>query len=298
VAYNGLLQERRRVLHARIVEALEGLYPDRLDEQVERLAHHAMRGAVWDKAVAYNRQAGTRATARSAYREAVACFEQALAALAYLIERRDTLEQAIDLRCELRNALLPHGEHPQILDYLHAAEFLAERLGDPQRLGQIAAYLCIAFSAIGEHHHAIAAGQRALALATSNGAFDVQIVAQTHLGIASHLAGDFRPALDVSRRAMASLTGELRYERFGLPILPAVISRNYMAWSLAELGHFAEGSAVIAELMRLAEAVAQPYSIASTLIWGGAFYRRQGAFHTAIPMLEQGLALCQTAGIA
>src|SRR5262245_15685476 len=41
VAYGGLLQERRRVLHARIVEALERLAPDRLTEQVERLAHHA-----------------------------------------------------------------------------------------------------------------------------------------------------------------------------------------------------------------------------------------------------------------
>src|SRR5438552_3730946 len=78
VAYSSLLQERRRVLHARIVEALEALYPDRLAEQVDRLAHHAMRGAVWDKALAYNRQAGTRVAARSAYREAVAYFEQAL----------------------------------------------------------------------------------------------------------------------------------------------------------------------------------------------------------------------------
>ena len=44
VAYGGLLQERRRVLHARIVEALEALAGDRLAEQVERLAHHALRG--------------------------------------------------------------------------------------------------------------------------------------------------------------------------------------------------------------------------------------------------------------
>jgi predicted ATPase len=58
VAYNGLLQGRRRTLHARIVEALEVLYQDRLAEQVERLAHHAMRGEVWDKALAYGRQAG------------------------------------------------------------------------------------------------------------------------------------------------------------------------------------------------------------------------------------------------
>src|SRR5262249_49778046 len=49
VAYETLLQERRRALHARIVEALEALAEDRLAEQVERLAHHALRGKVWDK---------------------------------------------------------------------------------------------------------------------------------------------------------------------------------------------------------------------------------------------------------
>ncbi len=61
VAYNSLLQERRRALHTRIVEAIEGLSADRLTEQVERLAHHALRGEVWDKALAYCRQAGAKA---------------------------------------------------------------------------------------------------------------------------------------------------------------------------------------------------------------------------------------------
>ena len=60
VAYGSLLQERRRALHARIVEALEALAGDRVAEQVERLAHHALRGEVWDKALAYCRQAGRR----------------------------------------------------------------------------------------------------------------------------------------------------------------------------------------------------------------------------------------------
>ena len=49
VAYGGLLQERRRALHARIVEAIETLYPDRLVEHVERLAHHAFRGQLWKR---------------------------------------------------------------------------------------------------------------------------------------------------------------------------------------------------------------------------------------------------------
>ena len=86
VAYGGLLQERRRALHARIVEALEALAGDRLAEQVERLAHHAVRGEVWDKALAYCRQAGEKTMARSAHREAVGYFEQALSALPHLPE--------------------------------------------------------------------------------------------------------------------------------------------------------------------------------------------------------------------
>ena len=42
VAYHSLLRERRRGLHARLVEALETLAPERVTEQVERLAHHAL----------------------------------------------------------------------------------------------------------------------------------------------------------------------------------------------------------------------------------------------------------------
>ena len=81
VAYGSLLHERQRALHARIVEAIETLYPDRLIEQVERLAHHAARGEVWGKALTYLRQAGAKADARSAIREAASYFEQALTAL-------------------------------------------------------------------------------------------------------------------------------------------------------------------------------------------------------------------------
>jgi predicted ATPase len=69
VAYGSLLHEQRRALHARIVEALEALAGERVAEQAERLAHHALRGEVWEKALAYSRQAGEKVLARSAYRE-------------------------------------------------------------------------------------------------------------------------------------------------------------------------------------------------------------------------------------
>ena len=112
VAYGSLLHERRRALHARIVEALEALAGDRLDDQVERLAQHALRGEVWQKALVYGRQAGDKAQTRSAYREAVVCYEQALAALEHLPDSRATTEQAIDLRLGLRTALNALGRSP------------------------------------------------------------------------------------------------------------------------------------------------------------------------------------------
>src|SRR5262249_49673320 len=77
VAYGCLLPARQRVLHARIVEVLETLAGDRLADHLDRLAAHAFRGEVWDKALLYGRQAGSKAKVRSAYREAVAAFEQA-----------------------------------------------------------------------------------------------------------------------------------------------------------------------------------------------------------------------------
>jgi class 3 adenylate cyclase/tetratricopeptide (TPR) repeat protein len=297
VAYGSLLQERRRALHASIVEASEQLYAERLTEKVERLAQHAFRGEVWDKAVAYNRQAGARVAAHSAYREAVVYFEQALTAVAQLPERRDTLEQAIDLRLDLRNALGPLWEPTRMFDHLRTAEALAERLGDDQRLGRVACSLCNCFYVMGEHDRAMAAGQRALALATASGAFDIQVVAQYYLSMAYSAVGDFEQALDVARQVIALLTGELRYARFGLIAPPAVLSRGVVAWSLTELGGFTAGRGVAEDGMRLAEAVEQPYSMASALGRMGLLFCRRGDIHTALPLLERGLALSQSADI-
>jgi predicted ATPase len=122
VAYGSLLQERRRTLHARIIEALEALAGDRVEDQVERLAQHALRGEVWEKALAYGRQAGNKAQTRSAYREAVVSYEQALVALEHVPDGRIAAEQAIALRLGLSGALNALGEAPgRMLDHLRRA---------------------------------------------------------------------------------------------------------------------------------------------------------------------------------
>jgi tetratricopeptide (TPR) repeat protein len=298
VAYGSLLHERRRGLHAHIVEVLEALAGDRLDDQVERLAHHALRGEVWAKALAYCRQAGTKAMARSAYREAVTAFEQALGALPQLPESRARQEQAIDLRLDLRSALLPLGDEARMVDYICAAEPLAEALGDPRRLALISYHLCWSFMAMEDYARAIAAGQRALALATASGAVDLPLMIQTRLGIVYNAAGDVREALHVARGVMAALEGQVVPARFGQLAPSSVTCRVIVARCLADLGAFAEGMVVAEAAVQMAEAVAQPYSIAIALHSVGLLSRCQGELHHAIPVLQRGLALCQDMHIA
>ncbi len=230
VAYGSLLHERRRALHARIVEALEALAGDRLDDQVERLAQHALRGEVWEKALAYGRQAGDKAQARSAYREAVVCFEQALAALEHLPDSRAATEQAIDLRLGLRAALNALGEAPgRMLDHLRRAETLAQTLGDHLRLGRVYADMSANFWVAGEVDRAIVYGQRALALAATLGHVGLQARAHLILGRAYYDAGDYPRAVESLERNVATLQGELLYERFGANGSVAATSRAWLS---------------------------------------------------------------------
>jgi class 3 adenylate cyclase/tetratricopeptide (TPR) repeat protein len=297
VAYGSLLQERRRVLHARIVEALEVLAGDRLVEHVERLASHALRGEVWDKALVYCRQAGEKALARSAHREAVECFEQALSALSPLPEQRDTIEHAIDLRLALRNALFPSGDLGSILVYLREAESLAVALDDSRRLGRVSLFLSNHFRHMGAQDQAIAAAQRALAVATAGGEIVLQALANYYLGRAYHAQGDYRQAIEYLGQTMASFEGARRHEHFGLPFLPAVSSRAYLAVCCAELGLFAEGRVLGDEGLRIAEAVAHPVSLIFACGGIGLLALRQGDLSRALPQLERAVGLCQDADL-
>ncbi len=294
VASGSLLHERRRALHAKIVDTIEALYPDRLVEHMERLAHHAFRGEVWEKARTYLRRAGFKAAGRSAYREAGDCFERALEASRYLPQDRATVEEAIELRFALRNALWPLGEFARILPHLHDAQEAACTLGDQPRLGRAFSYLTQYFWMVGEHIQAIEAGQRALAIAGALGDIEVQVPTNLHVGLAYHASGDYRQAVEVLRRNVNILEGTLAHEHFGLAALPAVYSRTWLAWSLAELGQFAEALARGQEAVTIADAVDQPLSRVNACFASGYVYLQKGELPPAINVLERGYRLCQT----
>jgi class 3 adenylate cyclase/tetratricopeptide (TPR) repeat protein len=294
VAYGSVLQDRRRALHGRIVEALETLYPDRLAEQVERLAHHAFRGELWDKAVTYLRQAGAKALAHSAYREAASRFEQALAALHRLPETREKIECAIDLRLDLRQSLFPLNELTRVWRYLEEAEGLARTLDDPRRIGWVSMYMT------GHHWHTgghvremrrFAAGVEGIAQRL--GDVPLRTAVQYYLIGASYLSGDYRATEHLCRKFVQWLDDQPMRERFGLAVFPAVVARTYLARALAERGLFDEADAHGREAIRLGEALDHPFSVG--LGWVDLAYvqRVRGELTEAVRLLERAVALCR-----
>jgi tetratricopeptide (TPR) repeat protein len=72
VAYRSVLGDRRAQLHRRIAAAIESHYGERLEEHFAELANHYSRAGDNPKAVHYFHLAAERASARSAYAEALA----------------------------------------------------------------------------------------------------------------------------------------------------------------------------------------------------------------------------------
>jgi tetratricopeptide (TPR) repeat protein len=298
VAYGALLHERRTVLHGHIVKALEEMTESIPHDHLEKLAHHAFQGELWDKAVLYQGQAGTKALACSANREAVGFFDKALDALHYLPRTRKNLEKAIDLRLDLRNALFLLGEFARIRDCLSEAHNIAENLTDAYRLRRVWNLQLSYFSLTGEPERVLELGERALALEMDSIDLGADIVTKNYMGIAYHATGNYFRAIDLLRQTIVTVDEEeIRYERFGTSTILSVSCRNWLVQSLAQTGAFNEGIKFAQEGMQIAEKANHPYSFAYINCSLGFLLVVKGDLSEAVEVLQRCQKFCQDANI-
>ena len=293
VAYESLLHERRRTLHARIMAASESLYADRLAEHMERLAHHALRGEVWDKAVSYCYQAGAKAAAKSAHAEAVARFTEALAAIERLPQSGKVMAQAIDLRFSLRTSLSPLGEFHRSFELLGEAEAIATTLNDQARLARVFTFKALYYWSTGQQDRTLEAAEQALATAQSVGEAPAQVLANLFAGRARHARGDYDAAIR-TLDGVVSATDNDRANFLGMANLPSVSARTWLSWSLAERGEFGPAVARSQEAVYIADAVDHLISRIYGYLALGIAHLRKGDLAMAIASLERAFQFSQT----
>ena len=295
VAYSSLLLERRRALHLRILETIETEHAGHLGDHVERLAHHAYQGQVWDKAFDYLRQAAQRAVDRAAYDSAVDLFERAIEVLERQPAGQERLQRAVDVRLELRAALVPLARYKEIFNCLSEADGLAAQAGDEHRRALVHAFLTNYFQITGEPDRAIEFGRRALTTARARGDRGVQVLATGYLSGTCFVTGDYAGAIEFAHETLAALTENILHDRLGMTSLPAVYSRLALARSLSEQGQFDAALERANESLAISLATGDRVSASMSHFGLGHLRLRQGPPVAAVEPLETALDLARSA---
>jgi class 3 adenylate cyclase/tetratricopeptide (TPR) repeat protein len=292
VTYGSLVTERRREVHARVLEVLARTTPA-TGERLGQLAHHAYRAGRWREAVDYLRRAAGVALDRGAAEEAATCLERALEALAHLPESRERLTAEIDTRLELRSALFQLGRHASIAEHLAHAQARAEQLGDDARLGWIHIYRAHHFGAESDDTRSEGAAVLALECATRSGDPALELKATFHLVQLYARTAQFARAVALNRR-LVDKTDTTNPVGSDISSAQLVVARLWLLWCLAELGQFDEG---FRRADAMTHAALEPFERLTVQLGLGLLYLRQGRRAEAIASLESVLPACRTGNL-
>ena len=295
VTYSGLLQERKKTLHAKVVEAIERVHGDRLAEHAEALARHALRGEVWEKAVDYLREAGAKAHARGAFQEALDLFEQALEVIPRLPTTSANLRRAIDVRLDFHLPLFVLAQVPRLIQLHQEAEQLARQVDDPGRLGRVSIRMGAYSWMNAQYARAIEYAGQALHIAAATRDPELRILATYILGLGHQARGEYLTAIDVLMGYLEGPDVELAKRRLGLASgSPYVLGCHRLVRCLSTLGEFERALRYADYVVQAAEAADDP----PTQAWaytGLAFpMLAKGEFAQALPWLERAVQLCET----
>jgi class 3 adenylate cyclase/tetratricopeptide (TPR) repeat protein len=295
VAYESLLQERQRMLHARVVAVIERLHVDRLGEYVEQLAHHALRGAVWDKAVDHLRAAGAKAHARGAHQESLERLEQALEVAARLPASPENARRAIDIRLDLHRPLLLMGQVPRLVELHREAEEIARRIQDKPRLGWVACRMGVYSWANAQYADGIAHCEETLQVAAAIGDPELRIVGTFFLGVINHALGNHQRAAELLRRILEEPDSSLARRSLGLSVGSMYVgSCGWIVPCLSELGEFEQALYYGEAGVLAADSIDQPYTQAFACTHHAFALILKGEFARALPLCERAVSLCES----
>ena len=297
VASQALVPAQRTAIHRLIATSMEAVYAGDFERHYAPLAAHCRDGELWDKAVTYLIEAGTRAAERSAHREAAACFEQALVALGRLPESRRTLEQAVDIRLALHTSWYAVAEVKRSYQALGDAEAPARKLGDARRSALLASQTGQYLWVTGRAREALPLFEHAATVAKTLGDFPLLTSSTLYIGTARFCLGNLVAAEQSFRHVIDALGEAAAGEKLGLHGLPLVFAESGLTALFAEEGRFEEARAHGTTSVRIAEALNHTYTLVFALRLLGHAHTVEGRLADAVVILERGRTLCEESSL-
>jgi tetratricopeptide (TPR) repeat protein len=291
--YESLLRQDRRRLHLAVGEALERIYPQRLDALSARLAHHFAEAGAGERALPYYVRAGDHAFAQYALLEAITNYSAGLDLMWKQPAGRSTInvETAKHLLLRKGRAFELRGEYDSALSTYEKMEQIASEHNEQHVLlaAQIARLVVIATpSTVHNTQQAIALADQAMALAKTLGdrAAEARILWALSLAYGMGL-GDVQRAYALLHQSLAvcremGMTEQLAYCLTDLG--------NMYAFT----GQVAAASEAIDEAVTLWRNLNNLPMLAFALNVRGQMHCVSGRLASAITAAQEGLAICDS----
>ena len=265
VAYDGMLEARRRELHGRAGASLEYSQGSQRFEHAELLAHHYARSAEPARAIPYLAAAGARAKDRYANEEAIRLYRKALAIIGDLPagSDRDGQELAIlEAVAAPLNARYGYAS-PDLQQALERTVALAESLGRKDSTVAGLVPLWASRFVQGRTADAYHTATRALSLADPGS----KLSSQAHHAVGGSAVSLGKPAEGLRHLELAAdLAGSAVWLITGIRV--DIHSRAWAAHAHWLLGHDTEARSGCHQAIKLARSIDHPFCLTVTLAYG------------------------------
>jgi predicted ATPase len=202
VVYGNLLIQKLKELHEKTGEAIEEMYPNRVEEFYEILAHHFSRANNSEKASYYLTMAGKKAKEIFATEEALGFFDESLRYLDEMPKTKTNYERKIDILFDMENIYDTIGKREKQKKVLEAIVDLSKSINDERRLSDGYIRQAEFLSVVGEYREAKAIGKSALILKRKVGDKSGEGRALRGMGFIHWRLGDYNKALKYHQEAL------------------------------------------------------------------------------------------------
>jgi class 3 adenylate cyclase/tetratricopeptide (TPR) repeat protein len=289
VAYESLLLKKRKEFHARIGQAIETLYQDRLEEFYEVLAHHYSKGESLEKAYEYLRLSGKKAASSYSLWEAFYYYSEAINILNMFPETHENKRRQFEVLVLMQTPMRALGYPEKSLQMLQEGERLAREIGDERSLARFQSIMGYYYSLCGDRQTGIEYAKKAFEKVEK--AQDTEMVAQIGVDLCASYAfsGEFSNVVELVPRILNLLEkSDTELESFGGNNLYNWSLCTY-GWSLGMMGHFAEGFAQCEKGLSLARDTGNMLTLQMAEFYSGLLFLVRGEGEKSVEHVQKAM---------
>jgi tetratricopeptide (TPR) repeat protein len=295
VAYNSLLQKRRTEIHQKIGQAIEELWPDKLEEFYEMLAYHYSKSENFEKAYQYLKLSGNKATKNYSNWEAFRFFKDAIDVLTRMPETEEIKKEQVEIRLLMAGPMFHLGFPEDSLEILQTGEELLKELGDKSRHAQL-------LSQIGQYYawkggdllQAIQYSEDSLKEAEKLNDIDLMAPVAADLIVLYFWMGEYVKVTDLASKVIALLEKSQRQtDFFGRPYNVYSVLLAEQATCSWRMGNFKEGETLFEKAFDFALKINDLFSLGLLELNRGWEFALKGDAKTAIEHLQDSIRYCE-----